>query len=254
MMQDLLNAVWALAARVSPNKIEAIAQQIGGAKTVQEAAGTYAVLNTPAARDTLATMLNAWSDSKVSGDTLAGMLKGASHAHQRMHEEQSVQLVWTGPTSQFVPTRRTEQVLLEVILAATNELFVVTYVAYAISPVITALNEAIRRGVKVRILLESVLGDGGSVSTDSVATMRSQVPEASLYVWEKKSEEFTNGRVHAKLAVADDQIAFVTSANLTGYALERNMEAGVLIHGGAIPRALRSHLRALIETDIIQPS
>jgi phosphatidylserine/phosphatidylglycerophosphate/cardiolipin synthase-like enzyme len=37
--------------------------------------------------------------------------------------------------------------------------------------------------------------------------------------------------MHAKAAVADSSTAFLTSANLTEAALERNMELGVLIHG-----------------------
>ena len=38
-----------------------------------------------------------------------------------------------------------------------------------------------------------------------------------------------------KVAVADGNTCFITSANLTGYAMERNMEAGVLISGGTFP-------------------
>jgi phosphatidylserine/phosphatidylglycerophosphate/cardiolipin synthase-like enzyme len=35
------------------------------------------------------------------------------------------------------------------------------------------------------------------------------------------------GRVHGKVAVVDGARAFVTSANLTGHALKKNMEAGL---------------------------
>jgi phosphatidylserine/phosphatidylglycerophosphate/cardiolipin synthase-like enzyme len=63
---------------------------------------------------------------------------------------------------------------------------------------------------------------------------------------------FTNGRVHAKVAVADGSTAFLTSANLTGHALEKNMEAGILINGGHVPANLQSHLRSLIETRVIR--
>ena len=36
-----------------------------------------------------------------------------------------------------------------------------------------------------------------------------------------------------------------------GHALEKNMEAGVLIKGGAIPSALHRHLEALVTTKVI---
>ena len=42
--------------------------------------------------------------------------------------------------------------------------------------------------------------------------------------------------LHAKFAVADGRCLLTTSANLTGNALERNMELGLLITGGEAPR------------------
>ena len=44
--------------------------------------------------------------------------------------------------------------------------------------------------------------------------------------------------MHVKAAVADSRIAFLSSANLTEAALERNMELGVLIRGGHLPAAI----------------
>ena len=61
-------------------------------------------------------------------------------------------------------------------------------------------------------------------------------------------------RVHAKVAVADENFCFVSSANLTGHAMEKNMEAGVFIRGGATPRDLHSHLEALETTHVVARS
>jgi len=44
--------------------------------------------------------------------------------------------------------------------------------------------------------------------------------------------EHGHAALHAKAAVADDYLAFVTSANLTGHALSENIELGVLLRGG----------------------
>lgn len=43
--------------------------------------------------------------------------------------------------------------------------------------------------------------------------------------------------LHAKCAVADDTLALISSANLTGHALQLNIEAGVLLRGEAAARA-----------------
>ena len=65
---------------------------------------------------------------------------------------------------------------------------------------------------------------------------------------------FPNVRVHAKVAIAEGKTAFLTSANLTGHALEKKVEAGTFISGRRVLANLQSHLRALIKTKVIQPA
>jgi phosphatidylserine/phosphatidylglycerophosphate/cardiolipin synthase-like enzyme len=62
------------------------------------------------------------------------------------------------------------------------------------------------------------------------------------------------GTMHAKCAVADGSLAFVTSANLTRAALERNIELGLLIRGGDVPKDLHRHLDNLVATQKLAPS
>ncbi|WP_219256697.1 DISARM system phospholipase D-like protein DrmC [Agrobacterium sp. S7/73] len=251
-MGPLLDAVAKLVALVSPSKIEAIASRLRGACASDREQNLREVIGTPAARSALAALMTAWRDTDLPGDVVAGMLLGAAHSRQQTQRDHSVELVWTGPTTPFVATRRTEQVLLDLIRQAKRELFVVSFVAYDVPSVIAAINDAIDRGVDTRILVEASLTQGGSLLVDPVATMRKAVPSARLYVWTDRPHPFTNGRVHAKVAVADGAIAFLTSANLTGHALEKNMEAGVLLTGGPTPANLRDHLCALIETKVIR--
>jgi phosphatidylserine/phosphatidylglycerophosphate/cardiolipin synthase-like enzyme len=253
-MGSLLDAVSELAALLSPLKIEAIASRLRGASPSDREQGLQQIVGTPVARAALESFITAWQDTALSGDVVAGMLLAAAHTRQRSQRDCNVELVWTGPTTPFVATRRTEQVLLDLIQQAKRELFVVSFVAYDVPSVIAAINLATDRGVDTRILVEASVTQGGSLLVDPVATMRNAVPSAKLYVWTDRPHPFTNGRVHAKVAVADDAIAFLTSANLTGHALEKNMEAGVLLTGGHVPSNLRNHLHALIETKIIRPT
>lgn len=251
-MTVLVEAVLALVARVSPNQVEAVAERFRGNPGTREPWGIEALVGTAPARAKLEELLDAWVDSGTSGDFLAGLLIGAAHARRQAEAEVTVELAWTGPTTPFVATRRTDQVLLDLIRRAERELFLVSFVAYDVATVVDALNDATLRGVVVRFLLESPTSHGGSLDVDPLETMRAAVPQAELYAWQDKGEPFVGGRVHAKVAVADRRTAFVSSANLTGYALGKNMEAGVLIQGGGIPSALSSHLHALIETKVIR--
>jgi len=61
------------------------------------------------------------------------------------------------------------------------------------------------------------------------------------------------GVLHAKAVVADDEAVFVTSANLTEAALERNIEIGLVIRDRALAASVSSHFRVLIERGLLHP-
>ena len=246
-MQALLDAVATLVALVSPAKVRSVASALRGLTNPESAPNPNTLADTPAARAAIGRVIGAWGVAQASGDEVAGMLLGASEAQLRVERELTVELVWTGPTTRFVPTRRTEQVLLDLIASATKDFFLVSFVAYDVPSVVTALNDASSRGVRLRILLEASTSHGGTLNYDPAATMRLRVPSAELFSWKEKPEPFVDGKVHAKVAVVDGARAFITSANLTCHALEKNMEAGVLINGGPVPKTLSAHLQALID-------
>lgn len=248
-MEQLLDAITELVTLVSPGKIQAIASYIRkiNARNLAQAD----IVNTPNAIQAIERLSNAWLSTEIASSELASMLMAASHAYTKTRSEQSIELVWTGPTTPVVAARRTEQALLQVINSASQTLFLTSFVAYDVSSIVKALNGVVDRGVQVSMLLESSLDYGGSISIDGIGKMMEVVPGARLYAWQDKAEQFSGGRVHAKIALADASSCFITSANLTGFAMEKNMEAGVLISGGRVPKALDEHLRALIELQII---
>ena len=59
--------------------------------------------------------------------------------------------------------------------------------------------------------------------------------------------------LHAKAVVHDNEQVFVTSANLTPKALDRNIEAGVLIRDRPLAQALGLHFNRLIDTEMVVP-
>lgn len=248
-MDQLLDAVTEVATLASREKVRAIADRIRNVTSRSLSLSDFASTSKVVAA--IERLKAAWLVTDVGSNELAGMLMAASHTFNKLNEEQTIELVWTGPTTPIVAARRTEQALLEVINFAQKHLFITSFAAYDLSFVVRALNQACDRGVLVSILLESSVNDGGSISIDAFPKLRNLVPFARLYAWTSKAEEFSNGRVHAKVAVADERISFITSANLTSYAMERNMEAGVLIYGGSVPSALDKHLQSLVDLKII---
>ena len=253
-MEELLDAIAALVSLVSPEKVQAVAARVRLTDANKAAAVLPSVVGTPVASIVVKQLVAAWQNTKVGSVELASMLIAASHVYAKAASEQSTELVWTGPTTPFVSARRTEQALLQVINSAEQSLFITSFVAYDVSTVVKALNVAKARGVSITMLLESSQNHGGSISIDVIGKMRDLVPGAQIYAWRNKTGEFADGRVHAKVAVADSRSCFLTSANLTGYAMERNMEAGVLISGGCIPKLLASHLQSLVDTRVVVPA
>lgn len=250
-MDELLDAIAALVSLVSPEKVQAVAARVRRTDASKAATALSSVVGTPLASTVVEQLAAAWQNTKVGSDELASMLIAASHVHTKVVSVQSTELVWTGPTTPFVSARRTEQALLQVINSAEQSLFITSFVAYEVSTIVKALNAANDRGVAISMLLELSQDHGGSITFDAIGKMRALVPAIRLYAWRAKADPFSDGRVHAKVAVADGRMCFITSANLTGHAMEKNMEAGVLISGGHIPTLLGRHLNSLISTKVV---
>ena len=252
-MDELLDAIAALVSLVSPEKVQAIAARVRRTDARKAASTLPSMVGTPVASTVVEQLATAWQNTEVGSDELASMLLAASHVYTKAASEQSTELVWTGPTTPFVSARRTEQALMQVINSAEQSLFITSFVAYDVSTIVKALNAANDRGVAISMLLELSQEHGGSITFDAIGKMRTLVPAANLYAWHDKADPFSDGRVHAKVAVADGRMCFITSANLTGHAMEKNMEAGVLISGGHIAKLLDEHLRSLVDTKIVSP-
>ena len=253
-MERLLEAITAVVCLVSPEKVRALAGRIRKIKDVKASVSLSDVVGTATAKAVVEQLVDAWRATSVASGELASMLLASSHAFENVSKHQSIELVWTGPTTPFVSARRTEQALLQVIGAAKEALFITSFVAYDVSTIVKALNDASTRGVIISMLLESSQDHGGSISFDVIGKMRTLVPTAKLFAWRERAAQFADGRVHAKVAVADGDVCFITSANLTGHAMEQNMEAGVLLTGGQVPRLLHDHLLALVDTRMVLPA
>ena len=179
-MISLLDAVTSIALELPPDKVSTIANRLRGADALKTLASLAGSMGTAAAKEAIDRIALAYRSSPVPSDELASMLLAANHAARKIKAEQSLDLVWTGPTTPFVSPRRTEQVLLQLIDGAERSLFVTSFVAYNVSSIVRALNEATARGVEVSMLLESSEDHGGSLDVDAIGKMKGLVPKARL--------------------------------------------------------------------------
>jgi phosphatidylserine/phosphatidylglycerophosphate/cardiolipin synthase-like enzyme len=61
-----------------------------------------------------------------------------------------------------------------------------------------------------------------------------------------------SGVLHAKAVVADDEAVFLTSANLTEAALDRNIELGILIRNHALALTICTYFQTLIDRHLLK--
>ena len=93
--------------------------------------------------------------------------------------------------------------------------------------------------------------DSGTGAEKAFKTLGDAV---QLYTWPPTllhRDHPNHASMHAKTAIADDRVALVTSANLTGHALDRNMELGLLVRGGDVPRILATHFDGLVAQGVL---
>ncbi|MEU5152920.1 DISARM system phospholipase D-like protein DrmC [Glycomyces sp. NPDC021274] len=157
----------------------------------------------------------------------------------------AAEVVWTGPTVPGVPVRSTWRALLSVLVAAEQELWLTTYSAKPYPPMLEQLQRRIAHGVTVNIAVETLAGAGSAISGSEPAAAFATVTGAKLYTWDRATRP-EDARLHAKLALADDQLLLSTSANFTTSGIEKNLEAGLLISGGPAPKRTAEHLRGLV--------
>lgn len=184
-------------------------------------------------------LLQAWGEAPaVEGAALALAIRAALESRTEANTGSQVEVVWTGPEGE-VDVRLTYSVLIELIEAARQLLIIVSFAVYQVPKVLDALRTARRRGVEAWAVV-----DGGTEAARAFAGVNG----LAVFTWRPTllpDHDPRHASLHAKAAISDDKLAFVTSANLTGYALERNMELGLLVRGGYVPALLAKHFEDL---------
>jgi phosphatidylserine/phosphatidylglycerophosphate/cardiolipin synthase-like enzyme len=174
-------------------------------------------------------------------------------------------LVWSGPEVPGVHARDTRRVFEELLGSAERSVWVSTY-AYFDGPrafEVLARRMDEKKGLRVTLLLNIQRHKGDtSAATDLVRRFAERFwktdwpgsSRPSVYYDPRSLElEGPAGVLHAKAVVTDDEVVFVTSANLTEAALDRNFELGLLVRDRALAASVSSHFQSLIDRELLKP-
>lgn len=194
---------------------------------------------------------------RLSGAEVAAALEAAAFQERRLRKLSNVELVWTGPSALAAGLRSTEQVILDLIRRAQQSIYVITFAAYKVDSVAAALRDALARGVRVVFVLEDKDESAGKVSLNALLALTGAgLDSATVYVWpleqRPRNERGGHGALHAKCVVVDSRRLFVSSANMTEFALTLNIELGVLLTGGDAPRQVERNLTELIRMGVLR--
>lgn len=175
-------------------------------------------------------------------------------------DHQKIELVWTGPASR-IPVRQTRQVLSQLINGAQKELLIISFVVFKIPEILELLKSALHRGVSITCILESPEESDGKITFQGFAEFNVEIlRQIKILVWDKEmrpaSLDGKTGTLHAKVAVADQSVSFISSANLTINAMTLNMELGLLLYNKAVAQEIAAHfdqltLNGVLKTRII---
>ncbi len=173
--------------------------------------------------------------------------------------------MWSGPEVPGLHARDTRRVYEELLGSARRSIWASTY-AYFDGP--RAFESLAHRmdelpDLRVTLLLNIQRRRGDTTVADQLVRKFADRfwgkdwPGASrprVYYDPRSLEpEGPAGVLHAKAVVADEEAVFITSANLTEAALDRNIEIGLLVRDPALAASVSSHFRILIDRGLLLP-
>lgn len=173
-------------------------------------------------------------------------------------------LVWSGPEVIGLHARDTRRVYEELLGSAERSIWAATYAFFDGPKAFATISDRMDStpALDVTLLLNIERKYGDTSSADSLVCRFADrfwgeewpgERRPCVYYDPRALELPRAGVLHAKAVVKDDKAVFITSANLTEAALDRNIELGLLVRDPALAGTVVMHFRGLIESGLLKP-
>jgi phosphatidylserine/phosphatidylglycerophosphate/cardiolipin synthase-like enzyme len=197
----------------------------------------------------------------MSPEALSACLELTADAlSNRSPLEDLVDLVTTGPETGGVANRSTAVVVSELFRGAEHSVLVAGYAVYQGQRVFQALgNRMVQHPeLETRMFLDVPRKQGDTSSADALIARFVQqfkssqwpkgMPLPNVYCCGQQiAQNGKPGSLHAKCIVVDGEHVFVSSANFTEAAQERNIEVGLLVQSRAVADRVCRFFDALLD-------
>lgn len=254
--------------QLSTNELQSIASALrAGRLSIPLSAITLQRYVSPAIAGPLAADINELAQNRMTSLQMASILEWlVQDRMNRAAPEEIIQLVTTGPEAGAVTNRDTSVVVQELFKNARQTALVAGYAVYRGHRVFQALADRMLANpdLEVRMFLDvrRPVGDT-TIPQDILRRFRENFrqndwppdrPLPSVYYYPLSLEESAERRasLHAKCVVVDKESVFVSSANFTEAAQNRNIEVGLLIQSHHLARKIADHFEALVEQGVVK--
>lgn len=228
-----------------------VAKEIAASENVL---ATLRELNPAQRREPILSLFRRWNTAAHESFRTALLTAALAEEHRRQQE--SIELVWTGPDSHVIPVRQTAQVLLDLIRRARQRLLIVSYAVFRIPQIREALVNAAGRGVRIRVVLDLMTSTEVEGYNPLIAIGDEVASRSEVVYWPKEQRIADaggkRGLLHVKCVVADGERLFISSANLTDQAFRLNMELGVMINGTRQAAEVEDHFAELLARGVLK--
>ncbi len=195
---------------------------------------------------------------------LATLLDACGEAAEIRSRSTIAELVWTGPETGPAHSRDTAVVLEELFAAAKRSVLVSTFVvqqgATVFAPLVDRMDQVPSLSVRIVLHIGRAVGDTSAESEllrefgDRFARQWTAARRPEIYYDPRglQPDGALRATWHAKCVIVDDERSFVTSANFTEWAQQRNVEAGVLITSRNFAAQLRHQFDSLVAAKLVR--
>ena len=193
--KHLASAATNLAAELPPEVVEVAAEVLLAAADLAAAKrGIAERVAHPQFRRTIGTFV-AKLEGSLAPAAVGAALLTAAVSQQASRARQEVEVVWSGPHSEAVAFRRTEQAILQVLDSASQRITLVSYAVYAIPRIRESLVRAAKRGVRITVILETPDRMSGQGTYDTLRAMGAEVAAcSSVYYWPEEKRPKDDGK------------------------------------------------------------
>ena len=215
--------------------------------------------------DDVQALIQSLSAQGMAASHVASLISAVAETRENIPDPALVfEMVVSGPGVTTVPTQDTAAVVQSLFGEARSEVLVVGFAVYNGAEMFAALHHRMCAlpDLRVRMCLNVMRPDDAGDVPRRLAAFAAEFaakhwpwaerPQLYFYPKSLANTSADRGSLHAKCVIVDHRVAFVTSANFTEAAQNRNIEVGVLTRFVPMVQRLATYFDGLIESGTLE--